>query len=200
MSSGGTVYGNCKNEPIYEEYATNPINHYGSIKVCMETMIRTFVKQGVLDAHIARISNPYGPGQDYKKVVGFMGAVVRNALHGNEIEALGDGENIRDYIYITDVCNMLWELCNYEDAEEVFNLSTGKGVSQNQIIAYVGHELGALSVKYLPRRMVELKRTVLANDKICNIYGIELVSTQKDIRKYIDYMKKCIDELNERGD
>ena len=71
LSSGGTVYGVQEDQPIKETALPVPINHYGSVKLCIENVIRTFNTQRHTKMRIARISNPFGPGQDYHKGVGF---------------------------------------------------------------------------------------------------------------------------------
>ena len=81
LSSGGTVYGNKEAMPIKEEDLPVPINHYGNLKLCIENTIRTFNRQMGLNNIIARISNPYGPGQDYRKGVGFIDAALKKAIN-----------------------------------------------------------------------------------------------------------------------
>lgn len=77
LSSGGTVYGIQDEQPIVENAIASPINHYGAVKLCIETVIKTFNKQLHTKMIIARISNPYGPGQDYNKGVGFIDAALK---------------------------------------------------------------------------------------------------------------------------
>ena len=82
LSSGGTVYGVQEYQPIIEDVCARPINHYGNIKLCIENTIRTFNFQKNTNFIIARISNPYGPGQDYHKGVGFIDAAIKKAIKG----------------------------------------------------------------------------------------------------------------------
>ena len=119
LSSGGTVYGFQTHMPIDEETLAIPINHYGNLKLCIENTFRTFNKQFNTNVIIARIANPYGPGQDYSKGVGFIDAALKRAIHNQTIEIWGDGTVIRDYIYIDDVCHMLASLIYYEGKESV---------------------------------------------------------------------------------
>ena len=90
LSSGGTVYGNQTVQPILEDVRPQPINHYGNIKLCIENTIRTFNTQLHTKMLIARISNPYGPGQDYSKGVGFIDAALKKAIRGENIEIWGE--------------------------------------------------------------------------------------------------------------
>ncbi len=189
ISSGGTVYGDAYSVAVKEDFATNPLNHYGSVKVCMENVIRTFRHQAGLKACIARVSNPYGQGQDFHKGVGFIDAVVRNGMQGNVIEVWGDGENIRDYIHIDDACKMIYALCKNEKLEDIYNISTGIGTSQNQIIAYVSHTLGPLSVIYKSKRLVDVRASILDNSRIRKIYIEPLTPIREGIVTYIEYLK-----------
>ena len=83
---------------------------------------------------VARISNPYGPGQNYLKGVGFIDAALKRAIHGETIEVWGNGDVVRDYIYIDDVCRMLYDLVHYHGKYEIFNLSSNTGTSQNDVL------------------------------------------------------------------
>ncbi|MEG1313890.1 MAG: NAD-dependent epimerase/dehydratase family protein, partial [Bacilli bacterium] len=95
LSSGGTVYGEQIKQPINETISPKPINHYGGVKLCIENVIQIFNTQLHSKMRIARISNPYGPGQDYNKGVGFIDATIKKALAQEVLEIWGDGENIR---------------------------------------------------------------------------------------------------------
>ena len=169
LSSGGTVYGRQSIQPITELALPQPINHYGNLKLCIENTLKTFNYQEGVNIRIARISNPYGPGQDYTKGVGFVDAVLKHSLAGEAVELWGDGENIRDYIYIDDVCSLLYFLSYYNGSEMLFNISSGNGISQNQVIDNV-RALG-LNVDVIRKesRSVDVSQIVLDNTKIKNI-------------------------------
>lgn len=188
LSSGGTVYGNQDVQPITEEAVPYPINHYGNLKLCIENTMHIFNIQMHRNLIVARISNPYGPGQDYKKGVGFIDAVIKKALGKEEINVWGDGLIIRDYIYITDVCRMLYALGNYNGKEEVFNLSSNRGASQNEIVGIVKEIAKDVRVRYLPPRPVDAKRIILNNKKIMDIDRFDMVPLEKGIRMYYHFM------------
>lgn len=188
LSSGGTVYGNQEKQPIVEDTLPKPINHYGNVKLCIENALRIFHLQNRMNVRIARISNPYGPGQDYTKGVGFIDATLKKSLANQPIEIWGDGENIRDYIYIEDVCKLLYLLCVYEGEEIIFNISSGHGVSQNQIVESL-RELGIdVQVQYVGGRSVDAKKIVLDNTKVCSISDISLIPLSEGIAKYYQYL------------
>lgn len=188
FSSGGTVYGNQETQPILETAVPVPINHYGNLKLCIENTIRTFNFQMKKNMLIARISNPYGPGQDYQKGVGFIDAAIKRAIAGETIEIWGDGTVVRDYIYIDDLCKMLYALIDYHGEIEVFNLSSNIGVSQNDIIGILKEILPEVKVAYKPGRSVDAKKIILDNTRIQSICDLQMVSTEEGIRKYYEYI------------
>lgn len=188
LSSGGSVYGNQQLMPIEEERYSVPINHYGNLKLCVENTFRTFNCQFGTDIIIARIANPYGPGQDYSKGVGFIDAALKRGLHGETIEIWGNGEIIRDYIYIDDVCNILGFLLNYNGDEKVFNISSGIGTSQNRILEIVRSLIPDLAVSYLPARSVDVPDIVLDNSKILSVFEEDMLSIEDGIKKYYHFL------------
>ncbi len=188
LSSGGTVYGNQEIQPIPETATTHPINHYGALKLCIENVIRTFNIYNEEKMLIARISNPYGPGQDYKKGVGFIDATLKSAINNTELSVFGDGSIIRDYIYIDDVVNCLYDLSFYNGAFDIFNISTAKGVSQNDVINEVKKYYPEMNIRYAPTRRVDLKSNVLDNSRILDVYKKDMVCLCDGIKKYLDYL------------
>lgn len=192
LSSGGTVYGKQDEQPIKESATAMPINHYGNVKLCIENTIRIFDIQAHSKMLIARISNPYGPGQDFTKGVGFIDAVIKKTLNHEPVEIWGDGEVVRDYIYIDDVCKMLYALAEYEGKEVIFNISSGKGVSQNEIMQIVSRIDTKVDCKYKEARSVDVPRIILDNSKMKELYKDDILNIDDGIAKYYRYIKDCI--------
>lgn len=190
LSSGGTVYGYQEKLPIKEETLSTPINHYGNLKLCIENTYRTFNKQFGTDIIIARIANPYGPGQDYSKGVGFIDAALKKAIRHEPIEIWGNGTTIRDYIYINDVCHMLYSLITYEGIDPVFNISSNCGSSQNDIIKILRNLIPDITVKYLPARPVDVPAIVLDNSKIISLCKENCLKIEEGIEKYYNFLIK----------
>jgi len=189
LSSGGTVYGVQEKQPINEDAPTRPINHYGNVKLCIENALRVFDIQAKSKMMIARISNPYGPGQDHNKGVGFIDAVIRKTLAGEPVEVWGDGEIVRDYIYIDDVCTLLGNLAEYEGEETIFNISSSVGTSQNRILEIVKSIDNSVSYEYKPARSVDVRKIILDNSRIMGVSPVTLVGIEEGIRSVYDYLK-----------
>jgi UDP-glucose 4-epimerase len=89
-----------------------------------------------IDCRIARISNPFGAGQDIARGQGAATKFLHSALTDQEIVIWGDGTVVRDYIHISDVSNALVSLAlvSHLSGCYVFNIGSGCGTSLNTII------------------------------------------------------------------
>lgn len=190
LSSGGTVYGNQEIQPIDEDTLPRPINHYGNVKLCIENTIRTFNYQAHTKILIARISNPYGPGQDFRKGVGFIDAALKKSINGEKIEIWGDGMNVRDYIHIDDVCRMMISLFSYQGVYDTFNISSNKGTSQRDIIQLLVKMGLQPQVEYLSARSVDAKKIILKNERIMQIHEVPLIPIELGIENYYHWLCK----------
>ena len=186
LSSGGTVYGS-KSTPLTEDDPKCPINHYGSLKLCTETMIQTFIHAGA-DFRIARIANAYGPGQDYRKGVGFIDAAIKKALRGEPIEIWGDGSIVRDYIYIDDICHMLCDVLTSDGKERVYNIGTGEGVSQQKIIEYLSDRFPNIEARYLPARAIDIHHLVLNMERYHASFSYHPRSLKCGLKEYLAWL------------
>lgn len=133
ISSGGTVYGNSKFQPIKENHPLNPSGSYGIVKVAIENYIKYFSCKFKIPFLIIRPSNPYGPRQNYKGKQGVISSFLYNSINKKDLNIWGDGSNIRDYIYISDLVNFIIT-SSFSKKTGVFNVGFGNGFSVIDII------------------------------------------------------------------
>ncbi len=134
VSSGGTVYGETGDKLNSVEALLNPICSYGVQKKVIEAYLQFYGIRYGINYKIARISNPYGLGQNINKPQGVIPIFIRNLLNNKEIVIFGDGTDVRDYIYMDDVVNIIERIMTYEGNEHIFNVGTGEAYSLNEII------------------------------------------------------------------
>ena len=104
VSSAGTVYGEAgKGEESSEDDFLNPICSYGVLKEVSEAYIRFYNTRYHKNYRIARVSNPYGIGQDKNRKQGLIPVLINHLYNCEPITIWGDGENVRDYIYMQDI-------------------------------------------------------------------------------------------------
>jgi UDP-glucose 4-epimerase len=164
ISSGGTVYGIPQTIPIDENHQTDPISSYGITKLAVEKYVAMYAKMNCINYCICRPSNVYGEGQQLNVGQGVIGVFLDRALRGLPVEIWGDGEIRRDYLYILDLISALQALVAYEGNERVFNISSGRGVSLNEIHSAIQKVLHkAIPVQKQPKRDFDVPTNILDN-------------------------------------
>lgn len=163
FSSGGTVYGEPTVVPVDESQPLKPICSYGIVKVAIENYLFMYDRLYGLQPVVLRASNPYGPRQGKTGLQGLIGTVL-NRLHlGQSMTIWGDGETVRDYIFVKDLARLA--LVAGEDAIHtgVFNAGSGRGYSVNELLALASQVTGIEScVDRQPPRAFDVHRIVLA--------------------------------------
>ena len=83
---------------------------------------------------------------------------------------------------------MIYSLCKYDGNEDTFNLSSGNGISQNEIISIIT-EIGLKpDVVYKPARTVDVKRIVLDNSRIKSFYNDKIIDIRTGIEQYLNFL------------
>lgn len=194
ISSGGTVYGNYEADSYSEDMPNNPINHYGIMKLSIEKIMLMYNKLYNMNNVILRVSNPYGNGQNPNNNLGAISVFTQKILEGNTIEIYGDGEIVRDYIYIDDVVSAIEKAITYKVNNEVmpiFNVGSGVGTTLNQLLKYISAILEKeYKVQYVDSRGIDVHRSVLNMEKSKRELGIEIKHNIKQgIASYIALKK-----------
>lgn len=135
VSSGGAVYGVSTSDLITESEHTHPISAYGVGKLATEKCVQLCGFLEGLDYSILRVSNPYGPGQRPGRGQGLVGTVMQNVVNSKDIEVWGDGEVIRDFVYVGDVAIALAKAAIYRGNKRIVNIGSGEGRTVASVIA-----------------------------------------------------------------
>jgi UDP-glucose 4-epimerase len=170
-SSGGTVYGEPQVIPIPEDHPLMPKSIYGQSKLSIENYLNFYARSTSLDVKLLRISNPYGVGQNPWGVQGIV-AVAIGCLQNNRIlKIYGEGEAIRDYIYIDDVVDAML-LAMERPGSTIVNVSSGIGYSVMDIVQMIEEISGCtIQKEFVPSRPGDVAVNILDNRWAKEIYG-----------------------------
>ncbi|MEO9821095.1 MAG: NAD-dependent epimerase/dehydratase family protein [Paracoccaceae bacterium] len=134
MASSMAVYPDLPNpDPIDEDHALGPLSPYGTGKMAAE---RYLLQMGeVLDVDIVplRFFNVYGPGQSYTPYVGVITIFATKLLQGETPVIFGDGEQVRDFVHVSDIVQGLVKAMLHGHAGRVYNIGAGQGRSVNDV-------------------------------------------------------------------
>ncbi|MBV8913561.1 MAG: NAD-dependent epimerase/dehydratase family protein [Acetobacteraceae bacterium] len=135
ISSGGTIYGDVPFAvPITEAQPAAPASAYGHVKAAIERLGLAMDRSGRLQCVVARLSNPYGPGQLPRRGQGLVGSVFARLSAGAPVEVWGDGRAVRDYIYIDDAARGLLAAAT-QPGGSVVHVSSGRGLATARVVA-----------------------------------------------------------------
>ena len=141
-STGGTIYGDARTIPIPEDEPANPLNPYAISKLAIEKYLHYFFSRNGMDYLVLRYSNPYGERQNPYGNQGVI-PIFLNRIRQNEAPVIyGDGNSIRDYIYIGDAIDATISLLNCRSNEKLFNVGSGTGTSLNQLLEIMSEVTG----------------------------------------------------------
>jgi len=162
VSSGGTIYGIPKEVPIKESHPTDPLCSYGIGKLTIEKYLHLYMVLHGIEYIVLRLGNPYGERQRISASQGAVAVFLNKALHDELIEIWGDGNVVRDYIYVGDAVRALSQAKSFAGKSGIFNIGAGQGRSLNEIIFAIEQLLGRpVRLRYLSARPFDVPVNVL---------------------------------------
>ena len=172
ISSGGTVYGNPERLPAMESDPSSPLSYHAAGKVALESFLHAYRHLSGKVVTILRPSNIYGPEQPLRSGFGIIRTMLENARADQPLTIWGDGENMRDYLYIDDMIAACCKLITRGCDNDTFNVGAGTGTSINQLRQAIEKIIGKhLSVKHLPARPLDVRGIVLDSTKLAHATG-----------------------------
>jgi len=189
-STGGAIYGDNVKIPTPETEIPNPISPYGIAKLSVEKYLDFFSKEYGLEYVSLRYSNVYGPRQDPYGEAGVVAIFTNRMLKGEKVTIFGDGEYVRDYVYVDDVvrANIL---AMEKGKNVVLNIGTGRGTTVNELFMMLKSITGySDEPEYAPPRKGDVRKSILDCSKAKEILGWEPeVSLEEGLRRTVEHFK-----------
>jgi UDP-glucose 4-epimerase len=147
-ASTATVYGITDNFPVDESQKTNPLTIYDLHKLYAEQEL-IMASNSMINPVILRLANVYGPSSNECQASdrGILNKITKMRLEGKNIQIYGDGNNLRDYVYIDDVVNAflhvgVMKYDNFFDRRSIiFNIASGTGTAVKEAFRMVSNEV-----------------------------------------------------------
>lgn len=160
--------------PIGEDHGLAPVTAYTASKAATELYLSHYRSMRGIDCRVARMSNPFGAGQNAHRGQGAITTFAHQALTGQTIEVWGDGEIVRDYLHISDCAAALVSLAVIPDThgEWIFNVGSGSGTSVNEVLRQLERNLNReLDVRFFAGRAFDVPANVLDIARARQILG-----------------------------
>jgi len=114
------VFGSLGEDGYFtEETPYKPNSPYSASKAGSDHLVRAYHKTFGLSVTISNCSNNYGPYQFPEKLIPL---VVLNAVEGEPLPVYGDGQNVRDWLYVRDHCIAIWKIMKEGKRGETYNI------------------------------------------------------------------------------
>lgn len=190
FSSGGAIYGDYLNKVHNEEDAVYPKSSYGVVKLAIEKYLLSYAELYGFKTLILRLSNPYGK-YHFNDKQGIVNIAIRKALNGSPLEIWGSGDGIKDYIFVDDVCNILFRLIKDGIETQVYNLAAGSAHSVNEIAHIIKQVMPSFTWHYVNASILDIQSFELDITKLRNrLGGYRFISFEEGIKKTIEWEKQ----------
>lgn len=153
-SASCAVYGEDAPKPSPEDVIPAPMSPYGIQKYVGELYARVFSLAYDIETVSLRYFNVYGPRMsEIGSYASVMSVFVRQKRQGIPLTITGDGEQTRDFTYITDVvrANILAMESPKVGAGEVLNIGAGRAISMNELAQLFGGPAEHIAPRLEPR-------------------------------------------------
>ncbi len=193
-------YGRVEKIPVSEDFALRPLSPYALNKTAAENLYLFYNRVHGIPVVCFRITNPYGPGGQVKHhKYSMINWFTRLAIENKDITIYGDGSQIRDYVYISDLVDALIKGGAESDYDgEVFNLGSGKGISFIEMAETIVAAAGSGSIVNVP--WPENYINIETGDFVADIKKIKkafswspIVSFSNGIQLTMSHYKKYLD-------
>ena len=188
-SASSSCYGIPDHYPTSESAEIRPQYPYALTKRLGEELVMHWAKIYKLPALSLRFFNVYGPRSRTSGTYGAVfGVFLRQKLAGKPFTVVGDGEQTRDFTFVTDIAQAILIAVKSDRSGQIYNVGSGATVSVNRLVKLLGGDK-----VHIPKRPGEPKSTFADISKILSELGwkpqVSIEEGIVEIVKHIDYWR-----------
>jgi nucleoside-diphosphate-sugar epimerase len=195
FAGSSSVYGDQPVLPKTETMPTNPLSPYALQKLMAEMYLQMFTRLYGLETVTTRYFNVFGPRQDPgSPYSGVISLFIKALNDGTTPVIYGDGEQTRDFTYITNVVDGVLRAAETPGVGgQVFNVATNSRVSLNELLATLKKIFGS-SVEpiYRESRQGDVRDSQADISKAEKMLGYKpIVGLEEGLRKTVEWYKQA---------
>jgi dTDP-glucose 4,6-dehydratase len=159
------VYGSIEEGSFTEESPLQPSSPYSATKTGADLLVSSYFHTFGLETLICRGSNNYGPYQYPEKLIPLM---ILNALHSDRLPVYGDGQQIRNWLYVEDFGRGIGHVLEHGVPGEVYNVGGPDECANLEVVERVIELTGASPdlIEYVTDRPGHDRRYSLGSEKV----------------------------------
>ena len=184
------VFGSLPKGSADEQTKFNPSSPYAATKAASELLINSFSITHNSDVVITRCTNNYGPRQFPEKLIP---KTIILAKQERSIPIYGNGKNLRDWIFVDEHCDAVYEILINGKSGQAYNISANNEISNMQIVHKILEIMGKSNdlIEFVEDRPGHDQRYSLDSSKIKNEFGWSTkINFEEGIRKTIEWYEK----------
>jgi len=181
------VFGSIEEGSFFEGSRYIPRNPYSASKASSDHFVYAYNKTYGLPTIITNCSNNYGPRQFGEKLIP---TIINNIKNDSPIPVYGDGQNVRDWIYVEDHCDALINLHKNGKLGERYNIGGECELTNLELIQKIANLMGKPEhpINFITDRLGHDRRYSTSNDKICSETDWKpTTDITEGLRKTIEY-------------
>ena len=126
------VYGDLEESEYFTETTPyNPSSPYSASKASSDHLVKSWGRTYDLPVIVTNCSNNYGPYQFPEKLIPLM---IINCLGWKPLPIYGNGQNVRDWVYVLDHCNAIKKIFRSGSVHETYNIGGGNELKNIEIV------------------------------------------------------------------
>ncbi|MGE7604911.1 dTDP-glucose 4,6-dehydratase [Peribacillus sp. NPDC097675] len=172
------VYGTLTpaQDPFTELSPLSPNNPYSATKASSDLLVRAYYETFKLPLMTTRCSNNFGPFQNKEK---FIPTIIYSALQNKKIPIYGDGQQIRDWLFVEDHCKAISLILEKGTSGEVYNIGGGNERKNIDLVKRILEIMGKPEslIEYIEDRKGHDRRYAIDSTKLQNKLNWEQTST-----------------------
>lgn len=185
--SSSTVYGDFTKSEVTEDEPCDPKGIYGALKLAGELMVKAYNQVFDLPYTIIRPSALYGPGCISGRVVQKF---IEQVLAGGQITVDGDGMEMTDFTYISDLISGVSKCFSAKAKNQTFNLTAGNARTLIDLIQCIAAKHGEVKYKFGKRDPLRPMRGTLSIAKARLLLDYApLVDLETGVGEYMEWYK-----------
>lgn len=193
------VYGDLEpDDPAFtEQTPLSPNNPYSASKASSDLLVKSYIHTHQLPAMITRCSNNYGPYQHEEKLIP---TIIRKAVNGEKIPIYGDGQQIRDWLYVEDHARAVKKVLENGTAGQVYNIGGGNEKTNLDLTKTILSQLGIShdQIAFIQDRKGHDRRYAIDASKLKGELGwTQETSFEEGIEKTINWYRAKYDQSEE---
>lgn len=167
------VYGSLGDEGLFTETtAYDPSSPYSASKAASDHLVHAYFRTYGLPIKMTNCSNNYGPRHFPEKLIPLM---ILNCLNRKPLPVYGKGVNVRDWLFVDDHCDAIWDVVTRGQIGETYNVGGSS-------------ELRNIDVVFAVTKIVS-EETGVAEDELRNLITYVTDRPGHDLRYAIDFSK-----------